>query len=111
MLFRSSRCPSPHRRPRRWWVTADKVFETVKRLLAQNTQVRVTRSDDARRSIEFTDGTQIGGIQVNPLNDKLSQMMVSTAHPGIATSTTSTIVARILAMCRELNVVCEQGQS
>ncbi len=92
-------------------VTADKVFETVKRLLAQNTQLRVTRSDDARRSVEFTDGTQIGGIQVNPLNDNLSQMMVSTAHPGVATSTTSTIVSRILVMCRELNVVCEQGQS
>ena len=92
-------------------VTADKVFETVKRLLAQNTQLRVTRSDDARRSIEFTDGTQIGGIQVNPLNDQLSQLLISTAHPGITTSTTSKIVARIMDVCRELNVACHPGGS
>ena len=30
--------------------------------------------------------------------------MVSTAHPGIATSTTSTIVERILNVCKELGV-------
>jgi hypothetical protein len=92
-------------------VAPDKVFDTIRRLLARSTEVRVTRSDDARRSIEFTDGTQIGGIQVNALNDNLSQLMVSTAHPGIATSTTSTIVTRILNVCRELNVVCQQGDS
>ncbi|SBT09239.1 conserved exported hypothetical protein [Candidatus Accumulibacter aalborgensis] len=92
-------------------VAPDKVFETIKRLLAQNTEVRVTRSNDARRSIEFTDGTQIGGIQVNPLNDNLAQLMVSTAHPGIATSTTSIIVTRILNVCRELNVVCQLPDS
>jgi hypothetical protein len=92
-------------------VAPDKVFDTIRRLLARSTEVRVTRSDDARRSIEFTDGTQIGGIQVNALNDNLSQLMVSTAHPGITTSTTSTIVTRILNVCRELNVVCQQGDS
>ena len=92
-------------------VAPDKVFATIKRLLAQNTAVRVTRSDDIRRSIEFTDGTQIGGIQVNPLNDNLAQLMVSTAHPGIATSTTSIIVTRILNVCRELNVVCQLPDS
>lgn len=92
-------------------VAPDKVFATIKRLLAQNTAVHVTRSDDIRRSIEFTDGTQIGGIQVNPLNDNLAQLMVSTAHPGIATSTTSIIVTRILNVCRELNVVCQLPDS
>lgn len=71
----------------------------------------MTGSDDARRSVEFTDGTQIGGIQVNPLNDELSQLLVSTAHPGITTSTTSKIVARIMDVCRELNVACHPGGS
>ena len=92
-------------------VAPDRVFATIKRLLAQNTEVRVTGSDDARRSVEFTDGTQIGGIQVNPLNDQLSQLLVSTAHPGITTSTTSKIVARIMDVCRELNVACHPGGS
>ena len=90
-------------------VPAAKVFDTVKRLLAKNAEVRVTKTDDARRSVEFTDGQQIGGIQVNVLGDNLAQMMVSTAHPGIPASTTSTIVARILGVCQELGVTCQRA--
>jgi hypothetical protein len=92
-------------------VPADKVFDTVRSMLAKNTGVKVTKTDDTRRSVEFTDGRQIGGIQVNLLGDGVSQMMVSTAHPGIATSTTSTIVDRILNVCRELGVSCQRSGS
>lgn len=92
-------------------VSPDKVFDTIKRLLGRSTEVRVTRIDDAKRSIEFTDGVQIGGIQVSTLGDDLSQLIVSTAHPGVTTSTTSTLVARILGVCRELNVFCQRAES
>ena len=92
-------------------VAPAKVFDTVKSMLAKNTQVQVTRTDEARRSVEFTDGRQIGGIQVTTLGDTVSQLMVSTAHPGIATSTTSTIVERILAVCKELGVSCQKAGS
>jgi len=92
-------------------VPAPKVFDTVKSMLAKNTEVRVTSTDEARRSVEFTDGRQIGGIQVSVLGDSLAQLMVSTAHPGIPTSTTSTIVERILNVCRELGVSCQRAGS
>jgi hypothetical protein len=61
--------------------------------------------------VEFTDGRQIGGIQVNVMGDSLAQLMVSTAHPGIPTSTTSTIVERILNVCKELGVSCQRAAS
>jgi hypothetical protein len=83
-------------------VPSAKVFDTVKSLLARNTEVKVTKTDDARRSVEFTDGRQIGGIQANTLGDNLTQLLVSTAHPGIAAAATATIVERVLAVCREL---------
>lgn len=88
-----------------------RVFYTLKSMLGKNTEVRVTKTDDARRSVEFTDGRQIGGIQVSQLGDNLSQLMVSTAHPGIPTSTSSTIVERILSVCRELGVSCQRSGS
>ncbi|MBS1179189.1 MAG: hypothetical protein H6R06_3601 [Proteobacteria bacterium] len=88
-----------------------KVFDTVKSMLGKNTEVRVTKTDEARRSAEFTDGRQIGGIQVSQLGDSLSQLMVSTAHPGIPTSTSSTIVERILNVCKELGVSCQRSGS
>jgi len=92
-------------------VDPGKVFDTIKRMVGNNTQVKVTRTDDARRSVEFTDGKQIAGIQVNALGEKLSQLMVSSAHPGVASSTTSTIVERILSVCKELNVACQRAAS
>ncbi len=88
-----------------------KVFDTVKSLLAKNTEVKVTKTDDARRSVEFTDGRQIGGIQVNTMGDSLSQLLVSTAHPGMPASATSTIVERILNVCKELGVSCQRSGS
>jgi hypothetical protein len=91
-------------------VAPDKVFDTVQQMLGKNTEVKVTRTDAARRSVEFTDGRQIGGIQVSALGDNLSQLMISTAHPGIPTSTTSTIVERVLNVCRGLGVSCQRAQ-
>lgn len=92
-------------------VAPDKVFDTVQRMIGKNTEVKVTRTDPARRSVEFTDGRQIGGIQVNVLGDNLSQLLISTAHPGIPASATSTIVERVLNVCRELNVQCQRASS
>ena len=90
-------------------VPAAKVFDTVKSMLGRNTELRVTQTDDTRRSVQFTDGRQIGGIQVSVLGDGLSQLLVSTAHPGVPASATSTIVERILGVCRELEVRCERA--
>lgn len=90
-------------------VEPDKVYGAVLQRLNRNTDVKVTHTDAAKRSVEFTDGRQIGGIQVSALGDKLSQLLVSTAHPGVAKSTTSTIVDRVIAVCDELGVSCQRA--
>jgi hypothetical protein len=59
--------------------------------------------------VEFNDGRQFGGIQVAMLGDGLSQLLISTAHPGIPTSTTSMIVERIIAVCGDVQVKCERS--
>ena len=90
-------------------VEPDKVFGAVMQRLKRNPQLKVTSVDAAKRSVEFSDGTQIGGIQVSALGDKLSQLLVSTAHPGIAASTTAKIVDRVIAVCDELGVSCQRA--
>ena len=92
-------------------VPAQKVFDAVKSRLAKNGQLRVTQTDEARRAVQFTDGRQIGGIQVNVLGDNLAQLMVSTAHPGVPASATSTLVERILEVCHELGATCQRAGS
>jgi hypothetical protein len=92
-------------------VAPAKVFDTVKNLLGKNTEVKVTRTDEARRAIDFTDGKQIGGMQVNTLGGDVSQLTVPTAHPGVPASTASTIVDRILNVCKGLGVSCQRSDS
>lgn len=90
-------------------VAADRVYAAALRLLAGQTQLRVTRSDDARQSIEFADGTQTGALQVSRLGDNLSQLLVTTAHNGKREAESTTIATHILDVCRQLEVVCERA--
>lgn len=92
-------------------VAPDKVFATTLRLLGENRQLRVTRSDEVKRSIDFAKGTQIGGIQVSDLGENLSQLLVSTAHSGAPEMNSQAIVGHILDVCRQLKVVCERSPS
>lgn len=92
-------------------VAPDKVYAAAARLLGQNTALRVTRSDPVRRAITFSKGTQIGGIQVSELGENLSQLLVSTAHSGTPEMNSSAIVAHILDVCRQLDVVCQRPES
>jgi hypothetical protein len=90
-------------------VPPGQVYDVVKKRLLANPQLKVTSADDERRSIAFNDGRQFGGIQVATLGDGLSQLLISTAHPGIPAATTSMIVERIIAVCGDLQVRCERG--
>ena len=89
----------------------DKVYAAVLQRLGRNSEVKVTRTDAAKRSVEFSDGRQIGGIQVSALGDKLSQLLVSTAHPGVGASVSSKLVDRILGVCQQLGVTCERSSA
>ena len=92
-------------------VEPDRVFATAARLLGENAALRVTRSDPAKRSITFSKGTQIGGIQVSELGENLSQLLISTAHSGTSEMNSSAIVAHVLDVCRQLDVVCQRPDS
>lgn len=91
-------------------VAPDKVYATAARLIGQNAALRITRSDPVRRSVTFSKGTQIGGIQVNELGENLSQLLVSTAHSGTPETNSSAIVEHILDVCRQLDVVCQRPE-
>jgi len=91
-------------------VAPDRVYDTVKRRLAASREVTVSGTDDARRSVSFTDGRQAGGIQVVTLGDSLAQLMVSTTSSGAGGTTSATLVERILGVCKELKVACGRSQ-
>ena len=43
------------------------------------------------------------------LGDKLTQILVSSAHGAAPDATTSTIVERIVGVCRRMSVECTPG--
>ena len=91
-------------------VPADKVYATAARLIKANEAVKVTSEDDANRSIQFTNGRQIAGIQITPLADGLSHMMITSAHQGAQPNAASQVLDNVLRVCREMNVECRRAR-
>jgi hypothetical protein len=92
-------------------VPADKVYAVALRNLSAQPQLRVTAQDQQRRVIQFTNNVQIAGLQVNPLSEKLSQILITSAHTGDQQNVSSLILERILRFCSEMNVKCSQAQN
>ena len=71
--------------------------------------IRITREDATRRLVEFTNGTQIAGIVVNPLGDALTHMMITSAHTGSQPDAAALVLNAVLRTCKDMNVECSQG--
>ena len=87
---------------------ADRDYAVVAHRIRSAPAVTVTRTDDANRSLEFSNGSQIASMRVTVLGDTLAQLLVSAA--GARPSPMPLIVDHILAACKELNVECERAQ-
>ncbi len=88
-------------------VPADKVYAVALRNLGAQPQLRITSQDPQSRDIQFTNGTQIAGMQVNPMSQKLSQILITAAHSGNE-NVSAVIFDRILALCSEMKVKCSK---
>jgi|SRR5437762_9357102 len=90
-------------------VPVDRVYDTVQRSVRAAQGITVTNEDPSARRIQFTNGTQIAGIQAVSFGDNLTQLMVSSAHSNAPNPPTSMIVERIVATCKEMNVECSRA--
>jgi hypothetical protein len=91
-------------------VPAEKVYAVALRNLSAQSQLRITGQDQQGRSIQFTNNVQIAGLQVNALSDKLSQILITSAHTGDQ-NVSSLILERILLFCSEMKVKCSKGSN
>lgn len=90
-------------------VPAARVYETVQKSLQAVAGITIISDDAPTRRVEFTDGARNAAIQSIALGDKLTQILVSSAHVAGPDATTSTIVERIIGVCRRMNVECTRG--
>jgi hypothetical protein len=92
-------------------VPAEKVYATAVRNIKAAPGITVTEQNDTQRLIQFTNGEQIAGLQVNALSDNLSHIMISSAHSGTQQNAAALILERVLKLCAEMNVECSRAQN
>ena len=92
-------------------VPAEKVYAVAVRNVKAAPGITVTEQNDTQRLIQFTNGEQIAGLQVNALSDNLSQLMISSAHSGKQQNAAALILERVLKLCADMNVECSRAQN
>jgi len=86
---------------------AEKVYSTAVMMLQAHKEWKITQKDDKSRTVEFSDGRLTAGMQVSPLEENLTQLIVaSTGTPG-KTDPTSLVVNGVLRVCKEMAVHCQ----
>lgn len=91
-------------------VPAEKVYAVAVRDIKAAPGINVTEQNDTQRLIQFSNGDQIAGLQVNALSDTLSHIVISSAHSGSQQNAANTILERILKLCADMNVQCSRAQ-
>lgn len=89
-------------------VPAEKVYALAVRNIRASPGINVTQQSDTQRLIQFSNGEQIAGLQVNALSDNLSQLMITSAHSGTQQNASTMILERVMKLCAEMNVECSR---
>ena len=91
---------------------AQKVFATavdaLKRAQAQG--ITVTRVDNTELLVQFTNGQQIAGMKISSLGDKLSHMLITSAHAGSQPNAAALVSDSVLRVCTEMKVECSRAR-
>ncbi len=88
-----------------------RVHDKALKMLRAHPDVTVTKDDSAKGEIQFRKGQQVAGLQIFPLGDNATQLVVASAVSDASPSATPLVVDAVLRVCKEVNVQCTvQGQ-
>ena len=91
---------------------AQKVYETAVSALrnAKEQGISITREDPSQLLVQFTNGTQIAGIRVSALGEKLSHLLITSAHNGAQPNAAALVSDSVLRVCRQMSVECSPAK-
>ncbi len=91
---------------------AQKVFATAVESLRQAKAqgISVTRVDEGEMLVQFTNGQQIAGMKVSALGDRLSHMLITSAHAGTQPDAAALVSDAVLRVCRSMQVTCSPAR-
>ncbi len=88
---------------------ADKVFAAVLKGVRGAPGINITREDPASNLVQFTNGQQIAGIKVSAVGDKLTHLLISSAHTANQQNAAGLVLNSVLRVCKDMNVQCSQA--
>ena len=86
---------------------ADRVYRKAADMLKASKDYRLTRQDDKALTLEFTDGKLVAGLQINPLEEHLCQMLIVSTKTSANKDAGSLVLNGVLRVCKEMGVHCE----
>ena len=91
---------------------AKQVYTTALNALrrAQAQGITITSEDDNALMVQFTNGKQITGMKISQLGEKLSHMLITSAHTGSQPNAAALVSDSVLRVCREMNVECSPAR-
>src|SRR4029450_5281881 len=91
---------------------AQKVFTTAVHALqrARDKGITVTSVDDQQMVVQFTNGQQVAGMKISALGERLSQMLITSAHTLTQSNAAALVSESVLRVCREMNVECSRAR-
>jgi hypothetical protein len=89
---------------------AQKVFATAVDALKRAQGITVTRVDNNELLVQFTNGQQIAGMKISSLGDKLSHMLITSAHAGSQPNAAALVSDSVLRVCSEMKVECSRAR-
>ncbi len=84
-----------------------RVYDKALKTLKAHPEVTITENDSNKGQIQFRKSQQLAGLQISPLGDKLTQLVVaSSVDETTQASATPLVVDAVLRVCKEVHVDC-----
>ncbi len=84
----------------------DRVYAKAIAVLKANPEMKITKDDAKKGKIQFRKGQTVAGLQISPLGDNATQLLIPTSVAQGEPSATSLAVDAVLRICKEVNVEC-----
>ena len=85
---------------------ADKVYQAAIQNISARSDLKITKKNEKKRLVQFSNGAQVASLQATPLGEKLTQLVIASNLTASQPDATSMVVQGVLKVCKEMNVEC-----
>lgn len=89
----------------------EKVYATALKTVQSSPRLRLTKQVPEKHTLEFADGTQIVGLEVSQVDEKVVHLLIASVTTPGRPDETSIAAAAALRICKEMGGNCSLAKS